>query len=375
MAAPLRVVSSSQRESLLQAERERLVHDERLFSRHPRTISNYDRMNKEFTDYLCHMFADPDEGWASCRPDDVCLFLHEYLLPQLTGRATTCVASTTLQGYTSALSRCFTLRGRTREWCDDTGTGNPVRSELVNTALRVYQQKQLRQGERVRSAVPMEVDHVQQLAQAMDSAIVSAALQRLHRRVSILLRDLTHMLCMWAGGRRGQDVLQYNWEDFYFVPNIGAAVPIATAWRADIPHADAVPPVLYVTPSRTKTEYLRRPHTQALPSNADPALCAVRRLRLFYQWQRAVEGCEPRGPVFLTTGSSPARMSSQAALQRIRSNIIKYGTDRGETMHSFRRGCIQAAQARGEPSMVTMQHVGIQTVKTFRRYTDPCGHV
>ena len=368
-------LSPAEREGLLRLERVRLVADEQAYSRHPRTLANYQRMHTLFTDFLCLMFDSPDQGWEECRPDHVCLFLHEHLLPQLIGRDGDNVASTTLQGYVSALGQCFRQRGRSRDWCDEAGNGNPIRSSLVCGALRVYQQQQMHAGQRTRSAVPVQPADLTALVLRMDSALVAAARRHQVRKAGLLLRDLTHMLVMWCGGRRGQDVLRFDWEDLYLRPGNGHAVPVAMVWAAEIPHAAPLEGSLLVTPLRTKTERTERPATQEIPVNPDPALCAIRRLRTLYQWQRKLEGGSPKGPVFLSTARRPTRLTAQAAGNRIPINFRLYHAHRGETMHSFRRGHIQAAQAEHEPADVIMQRVGIVTGTTLVKYGDRGRHL
>ena len=59
----------------------------------------------------------------------------------LTGRDGEDVASSSLQGWVSALGRCFDQQGRDCNCCNQTACGNPVRSGLVRSALRTFQQR------------------------------------------------------------------------------------------------------------------------------------------------------------------------------------------------------------------------------------------
>ena len=69
------------------------------------------------------------------------------------------------------------------------------------------------------------------------------------------------------------------------------------------------------------------------------------------------------------------RLQCQAAGNRVRACLIQYGRYKGETMHSFRRGHIKAAQAADEPEATTMHRAGIVTVQTFRKYADNGRHL
>lgn len=374
--APIQPLSPEEREELLGREREQLVCDELHYSRHQRTLANYQRANERFNAFLQEMYDDVSHGWLTCRPDHVCLFLRRSLLPSLIGRtAGACVAISTLQSWVSALGRCFELRGRGVTWCDQAGVGNPVHSGLVRSALHVYQQQQTLAGRRVRSAVPMLEPKLTLLVAGMDRALEAALRGHHAQRAELLLRDVTFMLYLWNSGRRGQDALYANWSDLYLQLADRSLLSVARAWWAEVEQAAPVPAVLLMVPLRSKTEQSRRPQTQEIRANDSSALCAIRRLRTLYQWQRAQLGSEPRGPVFLAQRAPPVRLTAHAAGSRVRHNVVTYGEDGGETMHSFRRGHVQAAQAADEPVSVTMQRTGMACVSTFRRYADRGRHL
>lgn len=346
--------------------------EEQACSRNSRTLANHQRANMRFTSFLQRLFGDSDSGWERCGPDHVTLFLHADLLPTLTGRSGDGVASSTLQGWASSLGQCFELRGRGCAWCDITGTGNPVHSRLVRTAVHCYQQRRAFAGQRPRSAVPMTVIELTHIVRGMGSAIVEAATVHDGDRVHLLLRDLTHMLYMWNGARRGQDVLYADWEDLHLQGSDLRIVPVNVAWGGEILYAVEPRGSLLVVPWRSKTEHTQRPATQTIPVNTDPQLCAVRWLRTFYQWQRQRTRCQPSGPIFTSVRDTTVRLTSQAAGARVRHNVATYGRGGGETMHSFRRGHVQAAQAAGETPAVTMQRAGMRSPATFAKYAD-CG--
>lgn len=375
LSAASACLTPTQRESLLHSEREQLVADEKLWSYHPKTASNYQRAHTMFSVFLGQMFGDIELGWRTCRPDHVCLFLRRYLLPNLAGRTDGGVASTTLQGWVSALARCLELRGRGIDWHDESGSGNPARSCLVRGALRAYQQRQVSCGQRPRSAVPITPLTVSQLVSNMSQALVAAVLSKSKARVDVLLRDITHILYMWNSGRRGQDALYIDWEDLYIQFPDRSVVPVATVWAGEVPQGAPVGGALLMVPSRSKTEHTRRPQTQKIDPNGNAAICAIRYLRTYYQWQRSRYHGIPSGPVFLTQRDPPARMTAQAAGNRVRVNMRQYGEDHGETMHSFRRGHVQAAQAADESTAAIMQRTGMLSMTTFRKYSDPGRHL
>ena len=166
--------------------------------------------------------------------------------------------------------------------------------------------------------------------------------------------------------------------------------------------------LLLIVPCRTKTEHTRRPQTQEIQPDARSDLCAIRRLRTFFQQQHQLHQRIPVGAVFRSTRApfdrlnrstrapfgrlnrstrapfdrlnrstrAPFdRLTAPAAGARVRANLVKYGADNGETMHSVRRGHIQAAQATAEPTQVTMQRAGISSGGTFQKYADRGRHL
>lgn len=221
----------------------------------------------------------------------------------------------------------------------------------------------------------MTVASLTHMIQGMDAAVHSAAVVHAGDRVHVLLRDLTHMLYMWNSARRGQDVLYANWEDLHFQGGGSQTVPVHEAWAGVIQQAVAPRGSLLVVPWRSKTEHTRRPVTQSIPINPEPQLCAVRRLRTFYQWQRLRSRVDPIGPIFTSLRDSAVRLSAQAAQARVRHNVTTYGLGGEETMHSFRRGHVQAAQAAGESSAITMHRAGMLSPATFQKYADQGRHL
>ena len=364
-----------EREARLQRARARVVSEELQFSHHPRTLENHARAQRQYTEFLKDYFGSAERGWRESRPDHVCAYLYDCLLPNLTGRTGGSVATSTLQGAVSALGRCFDKYGRERDWCSETGRGNPVRSELVRTAVRAYQQRQTSAGRRPRSAVPLLPSRLATLVRGMDCALADAARGGRSEESAVLLRDVTHLLYMWNSGRRGQDALYADWDDLYVQRAGDSAVPAHVLWQGEIAHAEPVEGTLLVVPARSKTEHWCRPCTQEVVPNDTSELCAIRRLRTLYQWQRARFQQRPCGPVFISTREPYVRLRAEAAGARVRVNLARYGCDGGETMHSFRRGHIQAAQAVNEPAAVTMRRAGIVSLSTFTKYTDRGRHL
>ena len=182
------------------------------------------------------MFDNLEVGWRTCRPDHVCLYIRQFLLPNHTGRDGSFMASSTLQGFVSSLSRCFDLQGRSREWRDETATGNPARANLVHRAVANYHQLQIIGGRRERSATPILHEDLHFMIQRMDQALTTALEERRTTTSATLLRDITFMLYLWNIGRRGQDALYADWEDMYIRMADRSVLPVAEIWLSNPPN-------------------------------------------------------------------------------------------------------------------------------------------
>ena len=211
------------------------------------------------------------------RPDHVCAYLYDCLLPNLTGRIGGSVATSTLHGAVSALGRCFDKHGRERYWCSENGRGNPVRSELVRTAMRAYRQRQARAGNRLRSAAPMLLSSPVTLVRGMDCALAAAVRAGRSEESAMLFRDVTRLLNMWNRGRRGQDALHADWEDVYLQRVGEAVVSVHVPGQGEIVQAEPVPGPLLVLPSRSKTDQWCRPGTHGVADTCTTSGCTSSR--------------------------------------------------------------------------------------------------
>lgn len=378
--SPQPTLPASAREALLRSARQRVVAAEQQ-GRRSRTASNRQRAHAAFENYLVLMFdatAEEDakvHGWRSCRPDHICAYIHEFLLPSHTGRDGLSVATSTLQGYMSDLASCFDSKGRTRDWCDETATGNPVRSALVRASVSDYRQHQTDSGRRPCSAVPMRAQKLQTLIQRMDEALNRADRCADAHTTFLLLRDSAMFLYLWHSGRRAQDMLYVNWADLYLQQGDSAPVAALPLWLSTPPLRSYAGFRLLVAPSRSKTEHHTRPATQALSADSRPNLCALRRLHALAAWSQHHAGGCLQLAVFVTSREDHTRLSADAAGKRVKERLQQFQLFAGETRHSFRRGHIQWCQAAEEPTSVTMQRVGITTPGTFNKYADPARHL
>ena len=177
------------------------MSEELQCSHHRRTLENHARAQREYTQFLKDHFGSAGRGWRESRPDRVCAYLYDCLLPNLTSRTDGSVATSTLQGSVSALGRCFDKYGRERDWCSEIGRGDPVHSELVRTAVHAYQQRQTSAGCRPRSAVPMLLSNLVTLVRGMDCALATAVRAGRSEESVMLLQDVTHLLLLQRSER------------------------------------------------------------------------------------------------------------------------------------------------------------------------------
>lgn len=159
----------------------------------------------------------------------------------------------------------------------------------------------------------------------MDVELSAAGAAGVATRVSVLLRDATYILYLWNSGRRGQSALYVDWEDLYLQGTDRTVVAVRDAWAGELVHSNVPIGCLLMVPCRSKTEQYRRPQAQEIARHENSELCAIRRLRLLYQWQRARTRRQPVGSVFRPQRPGTPRLSSQAAGSRVKANLVRFG--------------------------------------------------
>ena len=71
------------REARLKRARARVVSEELQCSHHPRTLEEHARAPRQYTEFLKDYFGSAESGWRESRPDLVCAYLYDHLLPNL----------------------------------------------------------------------------------------------------------------------------------------------------------------------------------------------------------------------------------------------------------------------------------------------------
>ena len=61
----------------------------------------------------------------------------------------------------------------------------------------------------------MPPQNIANYAELMNQALAVALQAQRSSDAALLLRYLTFILCMWNGGRRGQDILYFDWGDLF----------------------------------------------------------------------------------------------------------------------------------------------------------------
>ncbi|GLC36415.1 hypothetical protein PLESTM_000444000 [Pleodorina starrii] len=343
----------------------------------PSTVRRQDGAAREFLSWLDR--CGRGRSWANCTPDDILVFMVAHWLPNHCSRGGGPAGPAAVKSCLSALSGFFGRAGRGGRYDAATGLGNPCDSVWVEDFRTAYQRTRVSAGYTELSAVPLRYDKYRSLVLYLWRQ-VEAAPNSLERVV--LLRDLLCVLLLWQTSVRGHDVGKLGLGDFVDparpdLPYDGFPLPPPWSWGA------AVGPTLCFRERGTKTYKLARaPPVWLLPNAIEPAFCVPRTLA-FYQWCCGRPDSPPGGAITdllfrpLTEdqrGFKPSALQSATLAARIRKHLVDAGLYENETVHSFRRGALQAAAAAGGSTSALLDFAQLRSTVTLARYLDRSRH-
>jgi integrase len=314
------------------------------------TVARQDASTAEFLNWLAR--CGRGRTWADCTPDDVLVFMMTWWLPNHHARDGGEVGPSAAKACLSALSSFFTRSGRSGAYNAYTGQGNPCDAVWVEDFRAAYQRLWVQAGYTEVSAVPMTYAKYRALVTHLWGA-VTPALSSLER--VLLLRDLFCVLLLWQTAIRGHDVGKLGLGDFVDPvqpdrPYTGFPLPPPWQWGS------AAAPTLGFRQRGTKTYKLTRaPLVLLEPHPVEPAFCIPRTMAL-YMWCCSQPDAQPGSVIsdLLIRPLAPDRrgfkdsaLRSAGLVARIRLHLRAAGLYDGETVHSFRRGALQAVEAAG----------------------------
>ena len=121
---------------------------------------------------------------------------------------------------------------------------------------------------------------------------------------------------------------------------------------------------------------------ELVPNPAEPAFCLLRTLA-YYRWccgqPDARAGSTVRDLLFRPLapdqqGFKETALRSASLAARVRLHLQGAGLYEGETVHSFRRGALQASEASGEGVPALLAFGQLRSAATLGRYLDPHRH-
>ncbi|KAG2436840.1 hypothetical protein HXX76_006360 [Chlamydomonas incerta] len=331
------------------------AHELRQSALAPATITRQDKAMGELWGWPNRY--RPGVTPATCTDEELAAYVMKGWLPSHHSRSSPDAAAgpSALKSHLSALSGCLSRVGRRGPYDPATKSGNPCESAVIEDLRTAYQREQVQAGYSEVSAVPMTEAKYRALAFYLWSQADTAAFGSLG--CLVLLRDLLCVLLMWQTAVRGHDVGKLGLGDFVD-PNNPAlpyqGFPLSPPWT----WGSYLGPVLCFRERGTKTYKLARaPPVYLAPDLWEPRLSVPRVLALYLALCSAPDappGSRVQDLLFrpLTPdqrGFKDAPLSSSSMGARLRLHLHAAGLYGGETVHSFRRGALQNAQATGLP--------------------------
>ena len=324
----------------------------------------------------------PGVSPATCSDEDLAAYVMKGWLPNHHSRASADVPAgpSALKSHLSSLSGFFNRIDRGGPYNSSTSRGNPCESSIIEDLRTAYQREQVQAGYAEVSAVPMTEAKYRALAFYL-WAQYSAAATAIERLVA--LRDHLCVLLLWQTAVRGHDLGKLGTGDFVNPDNTALpfqGFPLLPPWQ----WGSYLGPILCFCERGTKTHKLARaPPIFLMPDVAEPRLSIPRVLALYMALCSAADAppgsavadllFRPLAPDGKRFKETP--LSSSAMGARLRMHLVAAGLYGGETVHSFRRGSLQNAQAVGLPPSSLLDLGQLRTPAVLERYLDSSRHL
>lgn len=379
----------------------------------PATIQKREQISQEFAAFLQCLPASWGRSIHNCGPLDILAFVELSWVHKHQGswlpNGSKVASPSGHSGMLSHLSTMFRLIGRCGPWNPLTNEGNPIESEIISSHRAAYHAGMLKRGYQEGSAIPITLDDHRSLIRALDLEIARA-----DSPVKQLDLSCTALACcyLWEGGQRGKEVGRLELQDLT-LPGGESALPALLLCQQP-------PAELVILPAGTKTIRGRGQAIVVLQSLPPEAVqfCFVRRLRSFLLsslalqqpvqqflfrpqcqgggrfLEKAMSSSRPLNPLLLPDLFSllPSTLVSQSpsdlhlvpklhlvpgCLQhRITSALQRHGLYHGQSVHSYRRGSLQALHYdQLLPKEDVGRHAQIKTPAVVELYLDKSRHL
>lgn len=334
-----------------------------------------DQLGLELSSFLQSLGSDYSTDLKHVGPEDLLVFMEQHWLKKHAGSHVPgidhLVASPS--GVNSAFSHLSTLfrrLGRGESYDEQTGVGNPCKSQLITLYKQGYGKTLWRQGYQESSAVPLQVTKLEPLVLHLDKEI-----QRTEKPVHRLLasRDLVLVLYNWTSGMRGKDGGQLCIPDFC---NKEKQAIFKNGYDPLLP----LPAEVWIFPTHgTKTNKQSRNKQDPvhLQLHENPKLCTLRRLWEFMR-QHSLSGHPITHYIFRPLapshcGFKEAPLTSSCSIKMLQQRLKAAGLFNGETGHSLRRGGVQHTHAT-QGRLAAAEQSQIKTPRVLDRYLNEFRH-
>ncbi len=311
----------------------------------------------------------------TCTANDVLVYLARVWPRTHQARGGGPVAPSTLEGAASALSTFFRQVGRGAPYDEQQGTGNPCTSVFVTGYLSGYPKQGAAEGRSPVGAVPMNEGTMRAVAVYLSRAIAEETGGS--AKALVLMRDRAVLLLVWATAIRAGNCGELLLSDFREPGCLQREYDWATLPAPQLaqPYPQGVE--LWMWQKGDKTHKRGRAEPYYVPARAEGQLCAVRALGAYVAACRSSGWAAVRGYLFrpLQPDQRAFKEEPLAVTDRLERHLEAAMVNQGETMHSLRRGVLQAAAAQGA-NVLTLLEVGhMKSVGTLGRYLNPTSHM
>jgi hypothetical protein len=321
-----------------------------------KTQSGYARHGVWFKSYLARCPKELLRSVTTAIPFDILSYMEgDYIVNHGNTKlptGATVPAVNTVKGVLSALKQLFDHHGRTGPWSDETMNGNPRSSPLVTDWFAAYNRDMLKWGFEACAAYPLTdekriqlIDYIDGLRANCDASDTKADLE--------FQRDALLYCFLWDSVMRGAEGARLLFGDVH----------------EDTPFGTVVRPTLLKNRKRLSCGTIKLVQggayafTSRLPD-----------------WRATLvsrgAGICPKSPVFPAVGRTRALqvldepLGGPAVYTRFVAHLKGAGLYSGESVHSFRRGSVQARAAGGASEAQLMDAMLIATPAVVRVYSD-----
>lgn len=280
--------------------------------------------------------------------NDSCQFLG--LQGKQTCNCPTRLSAGTVDSLIGKLRSIFTALGRTGDWDDRFGFGNPASHLSVKQYLKSIQSEQLQARVSPKQATPVFFDKYRKIVYHLRNLLLSNGISPSERY--IYARDLAFFSLDFFSGDRASDLGRIKTVDV-------------------LRHPDGTSLLFHQRVGKT----LRGKHSRAfaVKQTANPAICPVRNLQFFVNLCKSMRVDLSSGFLFRPTSKKGGILNAPLLASTVQARLVKYlsslGINDGESVHGFRAGNSILLRLLGVSREEVAKHIGWKSTALVDYYT------